>query len=162
MPEVTPGPVTKAEAVETLKEKLDDMSRGTYQNLKDMMKDRDLEALPQDQQEAIQELTLLRDLSMAAEARVRTWLLEDKGFQECFERRRIAGLRSYGFMVDDQLSKLAREGDPAMMRLYYQRTGTLPVGGEYARMPEEAKGDKDLAGLISSIVDKAMKAKEKK
>jgi phosphoribosylaminoimidazole (AIR) synthetase len=57
---------------------------------------------------------------------------------------------------------MAIEGDGPSQRLFYQRTGTLPVGGEYARMPEEAKGEKDLAGMIASIVDKAMKAKEKK
>ena len=154
--ELRPGPLEREDGIKGLKDRLDGMSGETKDRMKRLMGDRDLESLNEEQQLAIQEMTLLRELNMATEARVRGWLLEDRTFQECFERRRVAGLRRWGFEADEALAKAAVEGDISALRLYYQKTGTLPVGGEYARMPEEVKGGKDLESVVQGLLEKAL------
>jgi len=90
----------------------------------------DLKDLPHAQQELIRSVSYFKELSLVDEMRLQEWLITDKAFRRAWEKRRSATLKRYAFLVDDALVKAAMAGDKNLLKLYYQRTGLLPAGGE--------------------------------
>lgn len=129
----------KAEAVvraqgESLKSQTEKAGKWTRQKARRGFDGEDLTGLSHRQKQILGKLLLFEKMEVAEEVSVRQWLLNDKQFQDAFERRKLANLKRYSPEIDEALVVGAKTGDAALIKLYNIKIGLIPAAGsEYVK-----------------------------